>query len=359
MLTAAGTLARSGVLVRNLQGLEALAAVDTLVFDKTGTLTRDGLALSSFEPAAGEDANEALALAALLARQSIHPASRAIAQAGAGATTAWKLDTMQEMAGLGLDAWVQGTGGRRHLRLGSALHAGVPGEQPVQGVLLAEQTAQGWRTLARFVLSEDVRPEAAAVVQALGRQGIEVMLLSGDREDAARAMAARVGIARAEGGCSPQDKLARMQQAQAAGHHVAMVGDGLHDGPVLAGAHVSFAFGRAVPLAQSRADFVVLGDSLELVLQACLLSRRTLQVVRQNMAWAAAYNAVSIPLALAGFMPAWVAGLGMALSSLLVVLNAARLARGLPPAATKHTGTPAAPAASVAIQTGSTATVGR
>ncbi|WP_373807018.1 heavy metal translocating P-type ATPase, partial [Delftia acidovorans] len=359
MLTAAGTLARSGVLVRNLQGLEALAAVDTLVFDKTGTLTRDGLALSSFEPAAGEDADEVLALAALLARQSIHPASRAIAQAGADAATDWKLDTMQEMAGLGLDAWVQRPGARRHLRLGSALHAGLAGEQPVQGVLLAEETSQGWHTLARFVLSEDVRPEAAAVVQALHRHGVQVMLLSGDREDAARAMAARVGITQAEGGCSPQDKLERLQQAQAAGHHVAMVGDGLNDGPVLAGAHVSFAFGRAVPLAQSRADFVVLGDSLELVLQACLLSRRTLQVVRQNMAWAAAYNAVSIPLALAGFMPAWVAGLGMALSSLLVVMNAARLARSLPLAATNHTGTPAAPAASVAMKTGSTATVGR
>ncbi|MXN31856.1 heavy metal translocating P-type ATPase [Delftia sp. CH05] len=359
MLTAAGTLARSGVLVRNLQGLEALAAVDTLVFDKTGTLTRDGLALSSFEPARGEDADEVLALAALLARQSMHPASRAIAQAGAHAATHWKLDTMQEVAGLGLDAWVQGPGERRHLRLGSALHAGVAGEQPVQGVLLAEQTEQGWHTLARFVLSEDVRPEAAAVVQALGKQGIAVMLLSGDREDAARAMAARVGITQAHGGCSPQDKLERLQQAQAAGHHVAMVGDGLNDGPVLAGAHVSFAFGRAVPLAQSRADFVVLGDSLELVLQACLLSRRTLQVVRQNMAWAAAYNAVSIPLALAGFMPAWVAGLGMALSSLLVVLNAARLARSLPLALTNHTGTPAAPAASVTMPTGSTATVGR
>lgn len=216
MLTAAGTLARSGVLVRNLQGLEALAAVDTLVFDKTGTLTRDGLALSSFEPARGEDADEVLALAALLARQSMHPASRAIAQAGAHAATHWKLDTMQEVAGLGLDAWVQGPGGRRHLRLGSALHAGVAGEQPVQGVLLAEQTEQGWHTLARFVLSEDVRPEAAAVVQALGKQGIAVMLLSGDREDAARAMAARVGITQAHGGCSPQDKLERLQQAQPA-----------------------------------------------------------------------------------------------------------------------------------------------
>ena len=123
------------------------------------------------------------------------------------------------------------------------------------------------------------------------------------------------------------DGLARLQ---AGGHQVAMVGDGLNDGPVLAGAHVSFAFGRAVPLAQSRADFVVLGDSLALVPQTMLLARRTLRVVRQNLVWAACYNALCIPLAVVGWMPAWLAGLGMALSSLLVVLNSARLSRDLP-----------------------------
>ena len=109
-----------------------------------------------------------------------------------------------------------------------------------------------------------------------------------------------------------------------------MVGDGLNDGPVLAGANASFAFGRAVPLAQSRSDFVVLGASLDAIAQTVLHARRTLKVVRQNLWWAAGYNAISVPLAIAGHMPAWLAGLGMALSSLLVVLNAARLSRALP-----------------------------
>ncbi len=339
MLTAAGTLARRGVLVRNLQGLEALAAVDTLVFDKTGTLTRDGLALQKVNVAQGEDADRMLALAAQLARQSIHPASRSLVRAaelaGLESASGIRIEKIQELAGLGLEAWVSMPGcAVRHLRLGSARHAGV-GELMTfdgQSVLLAEQVGEGggWTALAQFGFSEDLRPEARAVVQALKSQGVQVQLLSGDRGEAVQAMAARVGIERAEGDCQPQDKLDRLREIQQGGHHVAMVGDGLNDGPILAGAHVSFAFGKSVPLAQSRADFVVLSDDLERVLQTLLLSRRTLRVVRQNLGWAAAYNAVSIPLALMGWMPAWLAGLGMALSSLLVVLNAARLVRSVP-----------------------------
>ncbi len=130
-----------------------------------------------------------------------------------------------------------------------------------------------------------------------------------------------------------------------------MVGDGLNDGPVLAGAHVSFAFGRAVPLAQSRSDFVVLGDDLSLVPQAIGLARRTLRVVRQNLWWAAGYNALCVPLAIAGYMPAWLAGLGMALSSLLVVLNAARLTAPLAAlSGASGPGQMPLPAASVAVQ---------
>ena len=128
-----------------------------------------------------------------------------------------------------------------------------------------------------------------------------------------------------QGECTPQDKLDFLRQAQQRGRKVAVVGDGLNDGPVLAGAHVSFAFGKAVPLAQAQADFVVLGDHLAAVSQTLLLARRTLTIVRQNLVWAAVYNAFCVPLAVLGWLPAWLAGLGMGVSSLLVVLNALRL----------------------------------
>jgi Cu2+-exporting ATPase len=118
-----------------------------------------------------------------------------------------------------------------------------------------------------------------------------------------------------------------LRQLQQQGRTVAMVGDGLNDGPVLAGAHVSFAFGKAVPLAQAQSDFVVMGDRIMSIVDAILLARSTMSVVRQNLWWALLYNAACVPLAVAGWLPAWLAGLGMASSSLLVVLNALRLSR--------------------------------
>ena len=339
MLTAAGTLARHGVLVRNLQGLEALASVDTVVFDKTGTLTHDGMALGAVDTSAGWDAQGALALAAAMARHSMHPASRALvaaARVAEGTPTRWAVADVREEAGMGLIATVSDTTGvhvTREMLLGSAVHAGVApreADATLQVVLAERRMDAAVIEVARFGLMEDLRKDAADVVRALVREGVAVQLLSGDRTAAVQRVALQAGVSSARGECTPQDKLAAMQLLQAGGHQVAMVGDGLNDGPVLAGAHVSFAFGRAVPLAQSRADFVVLGDSLALVPQTMLLARRTLRVVRQNLVWAACYNALCIPLAVVGWMPAWLAGLGMALSSLLVVLNSARLSRDLP-----------------------------
>ena len=344
MLSAAGTLARSGVLVRNLQGLEALAEIDTVVFDKTGTLTRDGMVVRAVHTQGQLTSDDALALAAALARQSLHPVSRALVSAAQNdaASARWQLTEVQEISGYGLTAQLrdaQGVLPACRVLLGSPRHAQQAATDmdmsdataPAQQVVLAWQSGdEAPVELARFDLNEDLRSDAATAVQVLRDAGVAVQLLSGDRAPAVARIAAQAGIEQWQGDCTPQDKLAALQALQAGGQRVAMVGDGLNDGPVLAGAHVSFAFGRAVPLAQSRSDFVVLGSSLSLIAQSVVLARRTLRVVRQNLWWAAGYNALSVPLAIAGYMPAWLAGLGMALSSLLVVLNAARLSRSLP-----------------------------
>jgi Cu2+-exporting ATPase len=221
--------------------------------------------------------------------------------------------------------WPTSAPAMRHMRLGSAAFCDAPplDTMDVQ-VHLCDDV--GW--LASFALGEHLRPDAVAAVHALHALGLAVHLLSGDRAMAAAAVAQRAGIGPAQGGCSPEDKLAVLCALQAGGRRVAMVGDGLNDGPVLARADASFAFGRAVPLAQAKADFTVMGGELMAIVHTIAQARRTLRVVRQNLAWAAAYNAVCVPLALFGLLPAWLAGAGMAASSLLVVANAARLSRG-------------------------------
>ena len=324
MLAAAGNLARGGVLVRRLDAFEALAGVDTVMFDKTGTLTRDAMVVASTQVRDGVAAAQALAMAAALAQHSLHPVSRALV-AAAGALPGWNADSVAEVAGRGIRGHVWSGDCRTaafNLCLGSAEFCAVKrSDSDSPTAYLSDQ--HGW--LATFELHEDVRPDALATVVALQRADISVHLLSGDSGSAAARVAAQVSIAGFQGDCEPQDKLYFLRKAQEAGHKVAVVGDGLNDGPVLAGAHVSFAFGQAVPLAQAQADFVVLGDQLGAVAKTLLLARRTLRIVRQNLWWAASYNAVCVPLAVVGWMPAWLAGLGMALSSLLVVLNALRL----------------------------------
>src|SRR5450830_1432499 len=339
MLAAAGALARQGVLVRNLQALEALAEVDQFVFDKTGTLTRDGMTVQAMRVRPGFDAALALRLARGLAAHSLHPVSRSVHSA-AGLITAVQaqglalgdlapavMEQVREVSGSGLEGRAHRVGhGEASYRLGSASWCRLSAAEmeragDLQQVYLADE--QGW--LATFDLQEDVREDAAETVRHLRAQGVGVALLSGDRAASAGRVAGQVGIDRFRGDCAPADKLAIMREAQREGHHVAMVGDGLNDGPVLAGAHVSFAFGNAVPLARSRSDFVVMGGQLSRLPDTVALARRTLRVVRQNLIWAAGYNAICVPLAVVGWLPAWLAGLGMALSSLIVVLNAARL----------------------------------
>jgi len=334
MLATAGALARGGVLVRKLSALQHLAGIDTFIFDKTGTLTRDAFQLSQTHTRAGVSAEQALAWASSLARHSLHPASRALwaearAQAKTGiqgaALEALNAQQLSEQAGQGVRGQLQlPDGAWMNLRLGSSVFCDSP---PFKSHHLQVSLADDLGWMATFELTEEVRPEASQVVCALKNAGFTLKVLSGDSQAAVSQVAERVGIADAQGACSPQDKLKALQQLQANGHRVAMVGDGLNDGPVLAGADVSFALGQAVPLAQSKADFVLMGSQLDMLLATVLRSRQTLRIVKQNLIWAAAYNAACVPLALLGWLPAWAAGLGMATSSLVVVLNAMRLAK--------------------------------
>ncbi len=328
MLAAAGALARQGVLVRRLEAFETLTGIDTVLFDKTGTLTRDAMVLASIRVRQGVTEKQVLDQAAALAQYSLHPVSKALLVAAPQrGTGGWTARGVQEVAGAGVRGWVvngEAALDETEVRLGSAEFCGI--EVTSSDFLQAHiSDAQGW--LATFELQEDLRPDARQTVATLQRSGIKVCLLSGDGAQAAGRVAAQVGITEFQGLCSPLEKLEFLRLAQQRGHRVAVVGDGLNDGPVLAGAHVSFAFGRAAPLAQAQADFVVLGDQIGAVATSFQVARRTLRVVRQNLWWAGAYNAVCVPLAVAGWLPAWLAGLGMALSSLMVVLNALRLAR--------------------------------
>ncbi len=335
-LSAAGALARRGILVRQLQALEGAANADVVVFDKTGTLTDDAMALTGLRCREGVSQSEALAAAAALARHSLHPVSRALGRAGGSQLPA--VDAVTEHAGQGVEGWlVSGVlrhapgsaaaaipGAGRWLRLGSAAFCGVAAS-PLATAQVHLADDAGW--LASFELAESLRPDAVAAVATLRRRGLQVQLLSGDRPEAVRRLAARVGIEQFHAACSPEDKLAHVRQLQSQGRRVVMVGDGLNDGPVLACADVSIAMGQGVPLAQSRSDFVVQGARLADVADLLAHAHRSRAVVRQNLAWAAVYNAACVPLAIAGLMPPWLAGLGMAASSLLVVINSARLSR--------------------------------
>jgi Cu2+-exporting ATPase len=331
VLTSAGALARQGMLVRRLQAFQTLEQVDTVVFDKTGTLTQARLGLRETVMARSDiDALQVLQLAASLARHSLHPVSRAlVAAAEQEALTLLPVGQVQEQQGQGVQGELAAAPGGlgRTLRLGRAQFCGLePSDSEQVQVYLADERG----LIARFDFDEVLREGAQALLDALRQSGLRVQLLSGDRAAPVRALARRLGLAQARSQCSAQDKRDWVRAEQVAGHRVLMVGDGLNDGPVLAQADVSLAVGASVPLAQAQADVVLPSGQLQAVWVLLDQSRRTQAVVRQNLAWAAVYNALGVPLAAMGWLPAWLAGLGMALSSLAVVLNAARLARHRP-----------------------------
>jgi len=321
LLSAAGALARRGVLVQRLDALETLARTDTACLDKTGTLTQDRLVLAHIGIHELADRGAMLSRAASLAALSRHPLSRALTQALPAPEVEWS--AVREVAGKGIQARdPQG----RLWQLGAPAWVGVQvsAERPV---VAFSQAAGRPEDTAVFEFDEALRTDAGEALQQFHAQGVAVQLLSGDSQASVDAVARRLSISHAQGAASPEGKLAALSALQAAGHCVLMVGDGVNDGPVLARADVSFALAHGSALAQQRSDFIVLGSRLAEVPAARALAQRTVRVMRQNLFWALLYNAACVPLALAGLLPPWAAGAGMAVSSLAVVLNALRLSR--------------------------------
>ncbi|MBX3650788.1 MAG: cadmium-translocating P-type ATPase [Burkholderiales bacterium] len=327
-LTAAtGSAYRAGVLVTRGTALETLARATHFVFDKTGTLTSGRMALAGVRTLATESPERCLALAAALESWSEHPVGRALVAAANG------VHPVASGVGAVTGQGIEGSVGGRLLRIGSpdyvaALHGqALPSDLecvPDAIAVVALGDDKGW--IALFLLDDVVRHDAAALVRDLVAGGVRVSLLSGDRRQRVAHTAFELGITDYAGGAAPADKLAYVEKLQARGAVVAMVGDGVNDAPVLARAQVSIAPGSGTELAQVSADIILLGDRLDVLAETVREARRTLRVIRQNLGWTMAYNAVALPLAMAGLVTPLIAAAGMSASSLLVVLNALRLA---------------------------------
>jgi Cu2+-exporting ATPase len=328
LAVAVGKLARRGVVATRGHTLEALAETTHVVFDKTGTLTEGQLVLSALHCMSSESRERCLALAAALERSSEHPVAAAL-QTVASSDQIDAVADLRNVPGAGVEGTVAGTRYRigRHAFV-SAL-AGAAVSRPVSESQMVTRVWLGrdgeW--LACLEFSDRLRPEAEAVVRRLRDSGRQVVILSGDALPAVHAVARRLRVENFEAGLSPEDKQARVQALQHAGACVAMVGDGVNDAPVLAQAQLSVAMGSGALMTQAAADMVLVSGRLRGLLDALAIAEQTRRIVRQNLAWALAYNVVALPLAVAGLVTPWMAGIGMASSSLLVVLNALRLVR--------------------------------
>ncbi|GAA6155281.1 heavy metal translocating P-type ATPase metal-binding domain-containing protein [Pyruvatibacter sp. HU-CL02332] len=315
-VVASGRLLSRGVLLKSSDALERLAEVDTLVFDKTGTLTHGRLALDE----AGVD-RTVLERAATLARASTHPLSRGLAQAaGVGA----QCDDVSEHPGQGLMGTVEG----QAARLGSAAFVG--------GVDVAESDATGpeiWfrcgdAAPVRFGFLDGLREDASAVIDWATDRGMKIVLLSGDRLATVEAVAQEAGISDFAGGLLPQDKIARLEELATQGAKVLMVGDGLNDAPALAAAHVSMSPASGADVSQAAADLVFQGQELAPVTVALDVARGSQRLVLENFGLSLAYNAVAVPIAVAGYVTPLIAAIAMSSSSILVTANAIRLRWG-------------------------------
>jgi Cu2+-exporting ATPase len=315
-MIAAGSLFRGGVILNGGDAIERLAEVDTVVFDKTGTLT---LPEPRFD--AGTEIDPAiLERAARLALSSRHPLATALSRA---ARERIPYPGAVEELGQGVRAIIDGT----EARLGSAAFCGVAETAPAAagphaGASFITFAHAG--TIATIPIRQTLRPDAMGVIKALSARRLHLMMLSGDRAAAVAPVADQLGIVDWLAGLKPAEKIAVIERLKSQGHRVLMVGDGLNDAPALAAAHVSLSPITAAHLTQAHADALFLGEQLAPVLRAVAISRRARKLMKQNLALAAIYNALAVPLAIAGLVTPLIAAVAMSGSSLLVTLNALR-----------------------------------
>lgn len=318
-VTATSRLFGKGVILKAADGLERLAEVDTVVFDKTGTLTRGAPTLSN----ASDIDDATLADAAALAVASRHPYSKAVVRAAdARGLAVHSADGVAEVPGSGLSAPVDG--GER--RLGSWAWVGGETSWSGSGAGSLWYAAPG-RAPVAFHFDDALRWDAVDVVGAFLRAGYAVYLVSGDRVEAVERVAQDVGIDNWQGAIRPDGKIAVLDALKSTGRKVLMVGDGLNDAPALAAAHASLSPSSAADISQTAADAVFQGDQLQPVLEVLKVARASQRMAIENFAIALAYNAVSVPMAMAGHVTPLIAALAMSLSSLAVTLNALRLKR--------------------------------
>ncbi len=313
-VVAVSRLMGRGILVKSGTALERLSQIDHVVFDKTGTLTEGNPVLANereIEP-------EALDLAAAMAAASTHPLARALAR-----PRAKPLSEVKEIPGSGLE-W-EGPDGI--VRLGRRDWCGVSPDEEAASTAPELWLARPAKAPVRFCFSDRTRRDAKAVVTALTEGGIDVALLSGDRPRAVAAAANEAGIEQWRAEVSPEGKVHFLQRAEKEGRLALMVGDGLNDAPALAAAHVSASPGRAADITRNAADIVFQGDRLAPLLEVLAVSRRAGRLVKQNLAFAFAYNALTIPLAVFGYVSPLVAAASMSASSIVVIANALRLGR--------------------------------
>ncbi|MBO9663015.1 heavy metal translocating P-type ATPase [Dokdonella sp.] len=319
---ALAVLAQRGVLVVRPDAIEALATATQVVFDKTGTLTQAPLRLERVELLRGDSREEALALAGALAHGSRHPVARALADAATPASPR-VVDALRAHAGDGLEGIVDG----RHLRLGRGDFALAGTARATahddDAVVLAD--ADG--AIAAFHLAERLRADARAALDALRADGLAIEIVSGDAQGKVADVAARLGVDTWHARQRPADKLARLTALRADGARVIAVGDGINDAPVLAGADIAVALAAGAELAQASSDVVLAGERLGAIAEARAIARETMTILRQNQRWALGYNLAVVPFGALGFVPPWLAALGMSISSLVVVLNALRIGR--------------------------------